>query len=63
VEIDAIFSRYSSESPEKRGVVFSFLILYNSPVNVQHTATKYRFVKHMLLFDPSFNVEKSLNYL
>jgi len=32
VDIASIFSRYSSESPEKRGMVLSFLILFNSPV-------------------------------
>jgi hypothetical protein len=33
--MDDNFSRCSSERPEKRGIVFKFLILYNSPVNVQ----------------------------
>ena len=30
-----ICSRYSSERPEKRGIVFNFLIIYDSPVNIQ----------------------------
>jgi len=33
--MESIVFKYSSESPEKRGIVFSFLILYSSPVNVQ----------------------------
>jgi len=33
--MDVIFSRCSSGRPEKRGIVFKFLIIYNSPVNVR----------------------------
>jgi hypothetical protein len=63
VEIKDIFSRYSSESPEKRGIVFSFLILYNSPVNVQQTVAKMQIVSLFSSLSPNFSVEKSLNYL
>jgi hypothetical protein len=32
--IAAIFSRCSSERPEKRGIVLKFLITYNTPVHI-----------------------------
>ncbi|MBU8910168.1 MAG: hypothetical protein KOO65_02755 [Desulfobacterales bacterium] len=38
--MDAVFFRCSSDSSEKRGIVFNFLKIYNSPVNVQKQLKK-----------------------
>jgi len=54
VAMDDNFSRCSSERPEKRGIVFSFLIMYNSPVNliIFKITSKSKKNKKLRLLDP-----------